>query len=49
LIGFVRYDDIFANHLIVGFCLVLDYMSHSFAPVGDRRYNYTREERNGFG
>jgi hypothetical protein len=48
LLGYTRHDDIFGNRNITGFCVVLDYVSHRFTPVGDKRYNYTRKERDGF-
>jgi hypothetical protein len=48
-LGYIRYDDIFGNRNITGFCVVLDYASRRFMPVGDERYNYTRKERDGAG
>jgi hypothetical protein len=42
-LGFVRYNDVFENEYIKGFCLRYAPMNNSFYPVGGDDYNYRRK------
>jgi hypothetical protein len=43
--GFVRYNDVFDNEYIRGFCLAYSPMTNSFYPVGGDGYNYRRKTK----
>jgi hypothetical protein len=43
-LGHLRYEDIFGNRYILGFCGVLDPLQDNFVLRGDERYNYSRRE-----
>ncbi len=42
-LGFVRYNDVFENEYIRGFCLCYSPMTNRFYPVGGDGYNYRRK------
>ena len=46
LIGFIRYQDIFKQTHVIGFCARLDLVvnPNRFVLVGDERYNYAKDE-----
>ena len=43
-LGFVRYEDIFRNRFVLGFCLDFERKSNRWVLSGDRDYNYCRKE-----
>jgi hypothetical protein len=45
LIGRLRYDDIFGNRYLMGFCAVFDKESGGFLMKGDKRYNYKEKRK----
>jgi hypothetical protein len=45
LIGFVRFQDIFGKFHVTGFCLKFNKGDARFLFEGDKRYNYTREDK----
>jgi hypothetical protein len=45
VVGFVRYEDIFSQSHINGFCMVYDMVGEKFVRRGDEWYNYARIEQ----
>lgn len=45
IVGFVRYEDIFGERYISGFCHALDLASERFVRRGGATYNYSRKEK----
>ncbi len=43
-LGFVRYEDIFRNRFVLGFCLEFDRKGNRWVLSGDKDYNYCRKE-----
>jgi hypothetical protein len=43
--GFVRYNDVFENEYVRGFCLGYSPMTDSFYPVGGDGYNYRKKTK----
>jgi hypothetical protein len=46
-LGFVRYQDVFKQHYVVGFAMVFDPIGQRFVMSGGDEYNYYREEKPG--
>jgi len=44
-LGTVRYNDVFENEYIRGFCLAYSPMTNNFYPVGGDGYNYRRKTK----
>jgi hypothetical protein len=44
-VGFVRYNDVFENEYIRGFCLAYSPIADSFYPVGGDGYNYRQKAK----
>lgn len=42
-LGFVRYNDVFENEYVRGFCLAYSPMKNRFYPVGNDGYNYRKK------
>jgi hypothetical protein len=45
LVGFIRYDDIFAAKYITGFTKIFDLLEGNFVARGGEQYNYARAEK----
>jgi hypothetical protein len=45
LMGRLRYDDIFGNRYLMGFCAVFDKDSGGFLLKGGEHYNYTEKRK----
>jgi hypothetical protein len=43
----VRYEDIFGERYITGFCHLFDGLHNRFVRSGDKRYNYFRKDDTG--
>jgi hypothetical protein len=46
-LGFVRYNDVFENEYVRGFCLQYSPMTNRFYPVGGDGYNYRKKTKSG--
>ncbi len=45
--GHVRYNDVFENEYVRGFCLAFSPMTGTFYPVGGEGYNYRKKTKSG--
>jgi hypothetical protein len=43
-LGFVRYENIFSNRFVLGFCFEFDRNSNRWILTGNNEYNYCRKE-----
>jgi hypothetical protein len=48
-IGYVRYNDVFDNEYVRGFCLAYSPMTDDFYPIGGEGYNYRKKTKSAGG